>query len=739
MRFPLIGLLPSLVLIATSDRTSAAPPDYNRDVRPILSNACFKCHGPGTAKSGVRLDSAELAQKKSAIVPGKPHESSILERIVATDEGEVMPPPESGPRLTADQVQILRDWIAAGAPYAPHWAFVAPKRPTVHNAGEVHRGSQAIDRLLAARRNGLPPSPRATPATLLRRVSLDLTGLLPTPAEVAAFEQATRHDPVTAYRQAVDRLLASPHYGERQARHWLDLARYADSNGYTIDGVRSIWPYRDWVITAFNKDMPFDQFTIEQLAGDLLPNPTQSQLIATGFQRNTPFNEEGGSDPEQFRVERTIDRANTIGAVWLGLTLGCAQCHDHKFDPIRQKDYFQIYAFWDSCEEPTLPVGGDPELAAKLNALDAKARELNTAGKVAEADKVKAEAKKLAGKIPTTLIVRERAKPRTTFVHVRGDFLRAGEAVQPDYPLTLAGISPPTAEPSPARKSRLDLARWLTRPDHPLTPRVTVNRIWGQLFGRGIVATENDFGMQGDAPTHPELLDWLAVEFVESGWSVKQLLRTIVMSEAYQQSSAHRSDVAERDPLNKLLARQNRLRVEAEILRDAALCASGKLTPTIGGPGVFPPQPPEVFSFTQNKKSWPESQGADRFRRGLYTTINRQSQHHLLTTFDGADAQTSCTRRNRSNTPLQALHLANDPVFVELARYLGDRIVAEAPADDLARIRHGMQLVVSRDPTPAEAKLLQQFLQQQQNTDAATAFHQLGRVLLNLDEFVTRE
>ncbi|MCS7020878.1 MAG: PSD1 and planctomycete cytochrome C domain-containing protein [Gemmataceae bacterium] len=709
---------------------AAAEVDYLRDVRPILSNACFKCHGPGTQKGKLRLDEREAAVRRGAIVPGQPAESELLRRITASDEAERMPPPESGDRLSPQQVDTLRRWIAAGAPYAPHWAFSPPRRPAVPQTRFAT--VNPIDNFIRYRleQEGLTPSPPADKATLLRRVYLDLTGLLPTPAEVDAF---LRDESPDAYEKVVDRLLASPHYGERQARHWLDLARYADSNGYTIDGPRSIWPYRDWVIAAFNADMPFDQFTREQLAGDLLPQATQAQKIATGFHRNTPFNEEGGTDPEQFRVERTVDRTNTTGTVWLGLTIACAQCHDHKYDPITQVDYYRLYAFFNSCDEPTLVVGGDPRLERTIAHLQAMNADLQRVGDVEGMKIVQAQIKKVQGKLPTTLVMRERPTPRSTHVLIRGDFLRPGSRVTPGFPAILG--------PTPADRplNRLDLAHWLTAPDNPLTARVTVNREWQKFFGRGLVETENDFGYQGSLPTHPELLDWLAVEFRDNGWSFKKLHKLIVLSATYRQASTQRTDLAVRDPRNLLLARQNRLRLEAEIIRDAALCASGMLNPQIGGPGVYPPQPREVFAFTQSNHPWPESKGPDRYRRGMYTFIWRQSQHHLLTTFDAPDAQTTCTRRNRSNTPLQALHLANDPVFVELAQHLGQRILREGPADDTGRLRYAFRLCLVREPTPAELQRLQTYLQRCQQEDPKTAWSAVARVLLNLDEFITRE
>ncbi len=719
-------LITAVVLLGTAPVFAAEPvPDFNRDVRPILSNTCFKCHGPAVRESGLRLDSLAFAMKNDAIVPGSPELSELLARVCADDDDGRMPPAETGPRLSKAQTDILRRWIAAGAKYDKHWAFTSPVRPTPPGAEELHPIDAFVRDRLAA--EGLKPSPPADQATLIRRVTLDLIGLLPSPAEVEAFEKDASPD---AYEKVVDRLLKSPHYGERQARHWLDLARYADSNGYTVDGPRSIWPFRDWVIDALNADMPFDQFTLEQLAGDLLPKPTQEQLTATGFHRNTSFNEEGGTDAEQFRVERTIDRANTTGAVWLGLTVGCAQCHDHKYDPFSQKDYFRLYAFFNTAEEPSITVGGSEALEAKVNELQAKADKLKADGELDAGKKVEAEIKKVKGKIPTTLVMREQKKPRVSYVQIRGDFLRKGDTVTPGFPAAV-GATPP------GKLTRLDLAKWLVSKDHPLTARVVVNRAWQRFFGAGLVETENDFGFQGNAPTHPALLDWLAVEFSAGSkpWSLKHLHRLIVTSETYKQSSVISKEAAERDPGNKLLARQLRLRLDAEILRDAALSASGLLTPTVGGPGVYPPLPAELFSFTQSRHAWPESKGPDRYRRGLYTFIWRQSQHHLLTTFDAADGQTACTKRPRSNTPLQALHLANDPAFVEFFDAFGKRIAKGGPTD-AGRVQFAFRVALGREPNAKEAKTVLAFAESQ---PADKKWPAVARVLMNLDEFVTRE
>jgi hypothetical protein len=431
--------------------------------------------------------------------------------------------------------------------------------------------------------------------------------------------------------------------------------------------------------------------------------------------------------------------------VWLGLTVGCAQCHNHKYDPVSQKDYYSLYAFFDSCDEPTIPIGGRPNLEQIIAALQAMNTYLQKVGDLDGMKIVNAEIKRVQGKVPTTLVMRERAKLRETFIQIRGDFLRKGDQVQPSYPSAIT-----QASSTGNRLTRLDLAKWLVAPENPLTARVTVNREWQKFFGRGLVETENDFGLQGNFPTHPELLDWLAVEFMNptpvahapgspKPWSLKQVHKLIAMSATYRQSSALRKDLVEKDPRNLLLSRQTRLRLEAEAIRDVSLSASGLFNPKIGGPGVYPPQPKEVFLFTQSNHQWVESKGEERYRRGMYTYIWRQSQHPLLTTFDASDAQTTCTRRNRSNTPLQALHLANDPVFIELADGLGKRIEKEGSTDDVGKITYAFRVCFSRDPSTREVARLQSYLDAKKKADPKTAWTAVARVLMNLDEFITRE
>ncbi len=535
----------------------------------------------------------------------------------------------------------------------------------------------------------------------------------------------------------MDRLLASPHYGERWGRHWLDVARYADSDGYTIDAPRTMWRYRDWVIDAINSDMPFDRFTIEQIAGDMLPNPTTDQLVATGFNRNTPSNFEGGIDFEQYRVEAVVDRVSTAGAAFLGLTVGCARCHDHKFDPISQKEFYQLVAFFNNSDEitseaerydfnrPILPVP-TPEEIARKKAFDAQwtalskelvayVRELAARPrKPGDPDPSKdpelvervqnlRELRRREPKLTTALVMRDLPQPREAYIHLGGDFTRKGIAVKPAIPAVLPQL------PAEAN-TRLDFARWLVDERNPLTARVTVNRFWQEYFGKGLVETENDFGAQGAKPSHPELLDWLASEFMRAKWSSKAIHRLIVTSAAYRQSSNQRRDVDEVDPYNKLLARQNRLRLDAEIIRDSALSASGLFTNNIGGPSVYPPIPEGAMSVTQVSGAWPTATGPDRYRRGLYTFFRRSAAFPGLAVFDAPDATSSCTRRVRSDTPLQALSTLNDETFTEFAQALAARVLKEAPADNEQRIRYAFLLAVGRAPGAQEEQRIANFL-----------------------------
>lgn len=797
----------------------ATAPDYLREVKPLLTRHCIQCHGAQKEESGLRLDTAEYARlggaSGSVVKRGRDGES-LLTAVIAGTHADIPAMPYKKELLSAAEIATLRAWVAAGAP-APeneepgrweHWAFIAPKRPTPPAAPAAAAAwpRNAIDRFIIARlaANRIAPAPEADRITLLRRVSLDLIGLPPTPAEAAAFLADSSPD---AYERAVDRLLASPHFGERWARPWLDVARYADSNGYSIDAPRQIWKYRDWVVNALNRDLPYDRFVIEQLAGDLLPNPTVDQRVATGFNRNTQINQEGGIDPEQFRVEAVLDRVNTFGTAFLGLTLSCAQCHDHKFDPITQRDYYKLYAFFNTSvddghgDRRPKSIGvlhfnpdGTPderletelaEVRARLSGLfEAHGTEIEAwrLGLSPEArDKVTSRGTRAALDVPweklsfnqrrsvypiarpndttfrqsnerlgvlqrretqgiSTLVMEELPGGRPSHIFIKGDFTRPGDLVQPGTPVVL----PPLGQENP---NRLDLARWTVASANPLTARVFVNRVWQQYFGRGIVETENDLGTQAAPPSHPELLDWLATELIARGWSQKALHRLIVTSATYRQASRHRPDLEVSDPLNRLLARQTRLRLDAELVRDATLAASGLLVPKLGGPPVFPPQPDGVMSLGQVKREWKPSTGEDRHRRGLYTHFWRATPHPALAVFDAADGFSSCSRRLRSNTPLQALTLLNDQQFFEFAGGFADRIRREAPARDLAaRIDFAFRCAVARSPSTFELERVSELHRRQFMAAEGTekerdraAWLTIARVLLNLDETITRE
>lgn len=1005
------------------------PLDFARDVRPILAAKCFACHGPDeeAREADLRLDTLEGATADlgdyRAVVPGKPDESELVRRIESDDPDEVMPPPDSKLTMTDRERRVLRDWIAQGARYDRHWAFVAPVRPPLPRVADPdHWIRNPVDAFVLARMRqaGLQPSPQADRTTLIRRVYLDLIGLPPTPAQVHEFLGDSRPD---AYERLVDRLLASPHYGEKWARPWLDLARYADTNGYEKDRPRTIWPYRDWVIRALNADMPFDQFTIEQIAGDLLPHPTLDQLVATGFHRNTMFNEEGGVDTEQFRYESVIDRVNTTGTVWLGMTVGCAQCHSHKYDPVSQAEYYRLFAFFNNADEPKLkipdaeierrqaehdreyarrlarleqqwpgkdeagrrqaieerfrtwlaekepqahrwvvlepqvavaakgttfdvlpddsllaggdlpnqdiyqiafqpagqemtairlevlphedlPAGGpgrspitvgdiigegdfllseievyrvpasipydraaplekapptwqrvpieeasasyakekcEPALAldgnldtgwrigklageahhavfsfaeaiafepgdrlvVRLNqayihnmilgrfrisatsdsgpvlssgvSAEAEAALLVPASQRSETqrralrraflwvapelEEARAELREFRRRRPrslTTLIIRER-RPRDARVahrHHRGEYLQPREVTTPGTPAFLHPL------PANAPRNRLTLARWLVDPANPLVARVTVNRHWQELFGRGIVRTSEDFGTQSSPPTHPRLLDYLAVEFVESGWSVKRLHRLMVTSSTYRQSSRVSAGQRAKDPENLWLARAPRLRLDGETVRDVILAASGLLTTRIGGPSVFPPQPAGVTSLSYGALEWKTETGADRYRRGIYTFTKRTAPYAMFTTFDGPTRETCIVRRGRSNTPLQALTLLNDVVIMEAAQGIA-RELARSDRPLETRIADLFERFVSRVPSEREWKAMSAYWQAVRNdlqhkpdaarkligTDetlgddelaARAAWTALARAVINLDETVNR-
>ena len=798
-------LLPLAIFVASPLAVVGEGVSYNRDARPILSDKCFYCHGtdPDHRKGDRRLDVREAALADldgiRAIVPGKPEESELIIRILSDDEGELMPPPKSHKALTPVEKETLRRWVAEGAKYEPHWAFVAPARPV------VPEGVAAIDYFIGRRlqQEGLSFSHEAEKGALLRRVTLDLTGLPPTLAELDAFEKDTTPD---AYERAVDRLLASPRYGEQMAMPWLDAARYADTNGYQMDAYRMQWPWRDWVARAFNDNMPFDQFTIQQLAGDLLPNPTQDQLIATGFNRNHMLNAEGGTIPEENRTKNVFDRVETTGTVWLGLTMNCTQCHDHKFDPLTQRDYYGMFALFNQLSEPgnvNKRIGKKPfsdiydsvamvespyillasaqeqqrldEVATKkkeatdrlnlvkpllhphfarwveklraseadlvANAKDEKDQKALLVAKIDDYNdantrrvlgfffqrqwphvvkklddtavesareifqalvRVMAEEEALLLQVPHVMIMRD-DKPRETRILKRGNYETPGDPVTASVPAFLPAL------PKGAKPDRLALARWFVAPENPLMARVTVNRFWQQFFGTGLVKTPDDFGLQGALPSHPELLDWLAVEFRESGWNVKRLARMIVTSRAYRQRAVVSKEMLARDPENVLLARGPRFRLDARALRDQALALSGLLVEKRGGPAVMPYQPPgiwEEMSFDKNR--YFQGTGEDLHRRSLYTFWRRSVAPASF--FDVPARQTCVVKPYRTSTPLHALTTLNDTTYVEAARVWAEKLLM-APSDDSGRLALAFRAATARAPEPRELASLSRTLQ----------------------------
>jgi hypothetical protein len=761
--------------------------EFNRDVRPILADNCYQCHGPdqNQRKADLRLDTKEGlfgGEETRPVVPGKPEESELLRRVLAEKPAQKMPPPKSGKKLTPRQISILQKWVEQGAKWQGHWAYEPLRRPVLppnQYALMYRRESNPLDSFILAKlaEVNLRPSPEADGATLLRRLSFDLTGLPPTPEEVAAF--VNDRDP-QAYEKQVERLLASPHYGERMAVFWLDLVRYADSIGYHSDNPMSIWPYRDYVIQAFNTNLPFDRFTLEQLAGDLLPNATRLQKVASGYNRLLMTTEEGGAQPKEYLAKYDADRVRNVSAVWLGSTLGCCQCHDHKYDPFTTKDFYSLAAFFADVQEAAVGrrepgmLLATPDQEATLRKLDERSTALKKQadalrkpwdylftgwGLLKERERLQQQRQTLVATIPTTLITRA-GPPRTIRVLPRGNWLDdSGPVVQPETPLTLGKL------PVQGRRgNRLDLARWLVTPENPLTARVFVNRLWRLYFGQGLAKPLEDFGSQGEWPTHPELLDWLAAEFRESGWDVKHMVRLIVTSQTYRQTSTVRPELRERDPENKYLARQGRFRLEAEFVRDNALAISGLLVRKIGGPSVKPYQPPGYWAALNfPPREWQNDRGEALYRRGLYTHWQRTFLHPSMVAFDATTREECMAERARSNIPQQALVLLNDPTYVEAARVFAARILQEGGATPNERLAWAYRQALSRLPTESEAKLLFALLAKQQqeyqqdktaaqkllsvgasplpkNIDKAelAAWTALARVLLNLHETITR-
>ena len=800
MRFPRPTILLAFLVIGSAPALRAAESiDFSRQILPILSDACFRCHGPdaGSRKAKLRLDQREglfrTRDDVTVVAPGKPDASEMILRITSKEEDEVMPPRDSNRQLKPTEIDLLRRWVASGAPWGQHWAFQPPQSPApakVASTNLAGRVRNPIDTFVFARleREKLPPSPEAPRESLLRRLSLDLTGLPPTPAELEAFVADRGAD---AYERVVDRLLASPRYGERWAWEWLDLARYADTNGFQGDPERTMWPWRDWVVSALNDNMPYDQFTIEQLAGDLLIEATNPQKLASGFHRNNMFNGEGGRIAEETRVENVFDRVETTATVWLGATFTCARCHDHKYDPYTQKDYYALYDVFNQMSEtggaagggrsgqipPVLDFSTDAERAAVKRAQAA----VDAITKTVDAFELKKfprpagkpiidspDAQNLPGNLPAThakvapkqrnlngllealpyfrdtkpdpeyvvllekhiaalrarddatsnitkvMIMDELPKPRETFILNKGNYeSRTDVQVVGALPAVFAGARaarPPIPENAggppapPSRINRLDLARWLVSPENPLAARVAVNRAWQAFFGVGLVKTAEDFGKQGEQPSHPELLDWLATEFVSRGWEVKAMHRLIVTSATYRQSSRVTPALQERDPENRLLARGPRYRLPSWMLRDQALAAAGLLVEKRGGASVKPYQPAGIWEeATFGKKAYDQDHGAKLYRRSLYVYWRRIVGP---TSFFDAGARQVCTvKATRTNTPLHALVTLNDTAFVEAARVLAQG-VAVAADNDAERLDYAFHVVTLRRPTKPEKNLL---------------------------------
>lgn len=847
--------------------------NYEREIDPIFQQKCVSCHGPDRQENGLRMDTGEKTllggYNGPVVLPGMAAESSLMHFVLGIEEGEFSRMPMKAPPLETAEIELIRQWIDQGAVIevpqkgslnseklgdenavvpsnaTGHWAFDPVLNPLPPGVLNRTWARNPIDLFVLSRLESerLSPSAEADKATLFRRLSFDLTGLPPNPDEIHQFLKDNRPE---AYQELVDRFLASPQFGERWALQWLDLARYADSDGYEQDRVRPwAWRYRDWVIEALNSNMPFDQFTLEQIAGDLVPNKTPKTLMATGFHRNSLINREGGTNREQYRFEGTVDRTNTVATVWMGLTVACAQCHDHKYDRISQKEYYQLFAFFNGLDNVNVdaPLPGElgPYLGSRLiyraqrqklleeygvlehqpsweqklletgrnpgksqvwdKAYDALLRDSRNKGtsrlsldnprdtleadpstrtqreqdaltdhfidnyrRVLE-DEVEEELnfKELRQKIfdlydayprlTQAQAVREREGGRDTSIHLRGQWNRKGMSVSEG----LLGALPRPSSDKPL--SRLELARWLVSRENPLTARVTVNRIWQELFGRGLVATSDDFGTRGSPPSHPQLLDWLATDFMDSDWRIKQIIRRIVTSATYRQSSKQDPDLVKRDPSNTLLARQARLRLKAELIRDAALTVSGLLERTIGGASVRPPQPKGTKDVTYaGSGKWPETYGPERYRRGLYIHRQRTAMYPFLQNFDIPDTTLTSCRREVSNSPLQALNLLNDPVFIEAAQTLAYRILISGNDSFEKRLNYAFQLSLARLPSTIERQRLRRYVDEQAATmtetevarlfpmnvegigaSRAAAWVGISSILLNLDEFITRE
>ncbi|MFN3996238.1 PSD1 and planctomycete cytochrome C domain-containing protein [Algoriphagus sp.] len=679
---------------------------YNFHIRPILSDNCFACHGPDANKreAGLRLDIEAEAYKvlketpgAHGWVPGKPNESEAYRRLVSEDPSFMMPPPESNLKLTNREIRLIEKWIHQGAKYEKHWAFVPPKKSEIPEVDDEDWPRNEVDYFILAKleESGLKPNEEADKEALLKRVSLDLTGLPPTLEMMDAFLADKSPD---AYTEVVNRLLASPAYGEKMAVYWMDIARFADSHGFQDDSYRSQWPWRDWVIHAFNKNLPYDQFITWQLAGDLIPNATKEQILATGFNRNHKITEEGGVVDEEYRVMYVTDRTNTVGKSLMGITMECAGCHDHKYDPISQKEYYSFYSFFNNVKEKGIEssVGG-PETYAKRPLMQITN---------AEVDSILTFINKRDTLHLIVSVMGELDSIRPTFILDRGVYDRPTVAVETTMPESILSFGPKY------EKNRLGLAKWMFSKDNPLTSRVFVNQIWQEIFGQGIVSTPGDFGMQGAMPTHPELLDWLSVDLMENGWDVKRLVKHLVTSATYRQSAVVSKKQLERDPDNVLLSRAPRHRLKAEFVRDVILASSGLLNQEIGGPSVKPYQPAGLWEGATSGRGilsvYKQDHNEKLYRRGLYNFIKRTVPPPAMIIFDGSNRDQCEVQRPITNTPLQALIMLNDPTVLEASRVLAGKLLKNSSYSE-ANIRNAFRIIVCRTPTDQELTILKNY------------------------------
>ncbi len=685
---------------------------YNFDVRPILSDKCFACHGPDANKreAGLRLDDPESAYAAlaetpdaHALVPGKPELSHVYLRISSADTSLRMPPVSSNLKLTASEIDLIKAWIREGARYEKHWSFVAPEKTDLPKVSDKQWPRNEIDYFVLGKmeKNGLSPNDAADKERLLKRLAFDLTGLPPTFEMMEAFQ-----DPEADYEKMVDRLLALPAYGEKMAVHWLDIARYADSYGYQDDGYRTQWPWRDWVIHAFNENFSYKDFVTWQLAGDLLPHAGKEQLLATGFNRNHKITEEGGVIPEEYRVSYVADRSDLFGKAFMGITMECARCHDHKYDPVSQKDYYSLFAFFNNVDEVGIEsVIGGPETYAKRPLMEISRKDIDTLLTFLNQPDT-------SNRLIVS-VMGEKAELRKTFVLNRGEYDAPTDEVTPATPAAML--------PFDARypKNRLGLTQWLFDRKNPLTARVYVNILWQEFFGQGLVRTTGDLGMQGELPSHPALLDWLAVDFMENEWDIKRLVKQMVLSATYRQSSVVTADKLAKDPENSLLARGPRYRVNAEFVRDIVLSSSGLLNPVIGGPSVKPYQPPGLWEGATSGRGllsiYVQDKGSRLYRRGIYTLIKRTVPPPSMAIFDASNRDICEVKRLKTNTPLQALIMMNDPTVLEASRVLAGKLLQENQEAE-ATITRAFRKIVCRQPRQEEVQVLLAYYQKQLET-----------------------